>query len=112
MSRYSARIRQLENRIAPGCPLCHGYPAVAFVTIHGDETPPPAPPPCAACGKVTTRFIVHHAADTVAPSEQRAADLPRRAPAAESVPPTEDVKPCSQRRSKPLARRRRYYGPQ
>ncbi len=111
MTRYSARIRALEGRIAPACPLCAGYPAIDFITIHGDETPPPPPPPCEACGKLATRFIVHHAADAVAPSEQRAADLLRRAPAAESVPPARDNNGRAETAPKPRTRRRQYCGP-
>ncbi len=126
MSRYAARLRSLEHRIVPACPLCAGYPAIDFITVHGDETPPPPPPPCEACGKQPTKFVVHHAADevelstrvekgsaadTVARSQQTAAGLPPRVPSAENVLPTEDVKPRSQRHSKALIRRRRYYGP-
>ena len=126
MSRYGARLRSLENRLAPACPVCAGYPAIDFVTVHGDETPPPAPPPCEACGKLKTRFIVHHAcdevevsdpsekgsaADTVARSQQTAHEVEGPRPSAENVLPTEDVKPRSQRHSKALIRRRQYYGP-
>ncbi len=128
MSRYSARIRALENRIAPACPLCAGYPAIDFVTVHGAETPPPAPPPCEACGKLATRFIVHHAADevevstrvekgsaadAVAPSEQpAAAALSRRAPVAQSVPAAHDNNARAETAPKPRTRRRRYCGPE
>jgi len=111
VSRYGARLRSLENRLAAACPLCAGLPAVDFVTIHGDEPPPPPPPPCEACGKLATRFIVHHAADAVAPSEQRAADLLRRAPAAESVPPAHEHNRAAETAREPRTRRRRYCGP-
>ncbi len=115
MSRYSARLRSLEHRIAPGCPLCHGAPMIDFITVHGDETPPPAPPPCEGCGKVKTRFIVHHAAepidDTVAPSQQPAAEpFSPRAPAAESVPPALDNNRAAETAREPRVRRRQYSG--
>ena len=116
MSRYAARLRSLEHRIAPGCPVCSGYPSIAFITIHGDETPPPPPPPCEGCGKLATRFIVHHAAepidDTVAPSQQPAAEpFSPRAPAAESVPPAPEHNARAVVNPKARARRRRYCGP-
>jgi hypothetical protein len=112
MSRYAARIRQLEHKLAPtACPVCAGYPAIAFVTIHGDETPPPPPPPCEACGKLATRFIVHHAADEVAHSQQPAAEpFSPRAPAAEGVPPAHEHNARAESQSKPLVKRRRYCG--
>ncbi len=98
MTGYGARLRTLENKLVPACPLCSGYPAIAFVTIHGDETPPPAPPPCTACGKLATRFIVHHAADWSEVSDQS-----EKGSAADTVAP-------SQRRSKALVKRRQWYG--
>ncbi len=115
MSRYSARLRSLEHRIAPGCPVCSGYPAIDFVTVHGDETPPPAPPPCEACGKLATRFIVHHAAepidDTGAPSQQPAAEpFSRREPAAESVPSAPEHNARAEPAREPRTRRRQWYG--
>jgi len=98
VNRYSARLRSLEHRIAPGaCLLCAGYPAIDFVTIHGDETPPP-PPVCEKCGKPCRQFIVHHAAepiDTQQPVRTARVDNPR----AETAP-------------KPLVRRRQYNGPE
>ncbi len=113
MSGYSTRLRQLEARLGGGqCPLCAGYPAIDFVTVHGDEPTPPAPPPCTACGKLATRFIVHHAADTVARSQQPAAEpFSPRAPSAESVPPAPEHNARAESRSKPRVRRRQYNGP-
>jgi hypothetical protein len=112
VSRYAARLRSLEHRIAPGCPVCSGYPAIAFVTVHGDEATPPPPPPCEGCGRVATRFIVHHAADEVAPSQQTAAALPHRAPSAESVPAALAHNARAESQSKPRTRRRQYNGPE
>ena len=89
MTRYSARLRQLEHRLAPSCPLCAGR-AIDFITIHGDETLPPRAP-CESCGKPRMAFVVH---------------------LADEQPDTAagDIMPAPESRSKPLVRRRRFYG--
>jgi len=94
---YGGRLRTLEGRFGGGqCPLCSGYPAIAFVTVHGDETPPPAPPPCAACGKLATRFIVHHAAEPIDTQQPE--------------PPARDNNARAETAPNARTRRRQWYG--
>jgi hypothetical protein len=114
VSRHSARLRSLEGKLAPSaCPLCAGYPAIAFVTVHGDETPPPAPPPCEACGKLATRFIVHHAAepiDTPQPAQNQGSNPTLTQQPADTAALDNNRAPETAR--EPRTRRRRYCGPE
>jgi hypothetical protein len=57
VTRYSARLRQLEHKLVPNdCPLCGGI-AIDFVTLAPGETLPPRPP-CTACGAARKAFVV------------------------------------------------------
>jgi hypothetical protein len=62
VSRYSARIRALEGKLAPGeCRVCMGR-AWDMVRVEGDDPVPPAPL-CEACGKPRRQFIIHFTDD-------------------------------------------------
>ncbi len=89
MSRYSARLRNLEHKLAPGaCPLCGGC-RVDFVTVApGQAVPRQA---CESCGVPRLAFIV---------------EIPDEQP----EPATEDLTPARERPSKAVIRRRRYCG--
>jgi hypothetical protein len=93
MTRYSARLRQLEHRIAPGaCPVCAGAPAVDFITLAPGESPPPRQA-CESCGAPHMAFIV-------------VLDRPQPEPAAL------DDNARAESQSKPRVRRRQYCGPE
>ncbi len=115
MTGYSARLRNLEHKLVPGdYPLCAGCSGrgIDIIRIQEGETPPPRPV-CEKCGKPRLAFIVEFTDDVddeLAPSEQRAADLLRRAPAAESVPPARDNNGRAETAPKPRTRRRQWYG--
>ena len=92
MSRYSARIRTLEARLAPGaCPRCSVVCAVDFYTLPPGAVLPPAPL-CERCGRPHKLFVVE--IDTQQP-----------------VPAALDNERAAVVNSKALIRRRRYYVP-
>ncbi len=103
MTRYSARIRALEGRIAPSeCPLCGGI-AIDFVTIHADDPVPPAPV-CEKCGKPRRQFIVHHAAEPIGDE----VEVSTRVEKGPKVGVNDAVAALD---NKPRTRRRQYCGP-
>ena len=90
MSRYSARIRQLESKLVPGaCPVCGGC-RVDFVTVApGQAVPRQA---CEACGTPHKLIVVEIDTDQSEPA------APEHNGAAETA-------------REPRVRRRQYYGP-
>jgi hypothetical protein len=61
MSRYSARIRQLEAKLRPGeCPVCGDGRGVVirYVNVKAGEPEPELPPElCGECGKPRKRML-------------------------------------------------------
>ncbi len=102
MSRYSARLRQLEAKLRPGeCRVCAGG-RWEIVTVEGDEAPPPAPL-CEACGQPAKRFIVWFMDNDADEGTLRPLPVAER----EEAPVDNNTRA---ERAKPRVRRRQYSG--